>query len=115
MGNRALLLHQFGESEVREMRLAPGIKQNVAGFNVAMKNPPLMGVMNGASGGCDQLCRRPGQKWPLLLIQWAAFDQLHTEIWPSIVLAYFVDGNNVGMIQARGRFRFGAKSLYEIR
>src|SRR5437867_1218482 len=41
----------------------------------------------------------------------SALDQLHREVGAALVLADFVDGNDVGMVQAGNRFRLAAETL----
>jgi hypothetical protein len=41
----AFLLHQLGQSEIRQMRLAVGIEQNIGWLDVAMQQPMLVRVM----------------------------------------------------------------------
>ena len=55
----------------------------------------------------------PDRHWLALghLIKLAAFDELHAEVAGAIALADFVDGNDAGMIQAGGGFRFPTKAL----
>lgn len=43
-----LFFHQLGEAEIREHRLALRIQQDVPRLDVAMQNPALMRVVNGA-------------------------------------------------------------------
>jgi hypothetical protein len=45
------------------------------------------------------------------LIKLAAFDKLHAEVTGAVAFAYFVDGNNAGMIKPGRGFRFPAKAL----
>ena len=45
------------------------------------------------------------------LIELTAFDKLHAEVARAIAFADFVDGNDTGMIQAGGGFRFPAEAL----
>ena len=46
--NGALCLDQSRQTEIGEMRFAFCIQQNVSRLDVAMKNPVLMRVMDGA-------------------------------------------------------------------
>ncbi len=46
-----------------------------------------------------------------LLGEAAALDQLHAEVRLSLVLAYLVDGQDVGVIEVGGRLRLRAKAL----
>ena len=54
---RAVLLHQPGQPEVRQMRLALRIEQHVPGLDVPMKDAALMRVVDGARQLREQLRR----------------------------------------------------------
>ena len=51
---RAVFLYEFGQTEVSQVRLALGIKQNVAGLEIAMQHTTLMSIVNGVSESADK-------------------------------------------------------------
>ena len=73
----------------------------------------LVRVVDRARYLGDQFDRSPNRYWLVLrnIIKLTAFDELHAEVARAIALADFVDGNDAGMIQAGGGFRFPAKAL----
>ncbi len=44
----------------------------------------------------------------------AAFDELHGKVEPAIVHAYFVNGDDIRMFKARGRFGFPTEDAQEL-
>src|SRR5262245_33986040 len=98
------------------MRFTVGVEQDIGGLQIAMKNPALMGVMDGAGNFGDKVCDRiqcpvfrmqssavcratPLTQYRRLiaensLCQRPAFDQLHAEIELTVVLADLVNGND---------------------
>src|SRR6266566_3654553 len=95
------------------MRFAVCIQQNVSRFDVSMQNAVFMCVMDRASYLRDELRRLANRHRPTTdhFVQLSAFDKLHAEIALTIPLAYFVDGNDAGMVETGGSFRFAAKAL----
>jgi hypothetical protein len=95
------------------MRLARGIEQNVVRFDIAMQNPALMGMMDGPDdfhhelGGLARGHRAAAQFLP----ESRPVNEAHGKEMPADILAYFVDGRDMGMIEPRRRFRFGMKAL----
>ena len=89
------------------------IKKDVAWFYIAVKNAVLVRVVDCARYLRNQFDRLPDRHWLALgnLIKLAALNKLHAEVTGAIALADFVDGNDTGMIQAGGGFRFPAKAL----
>ncbi len=98
-------LDTLGQAEVGDVRLALLVQQNVARLQVAMKQLPLVRVMHRPRHRGQKLCRFP---WIVLeaiesVVQAAALHQLHAEEMLAVMLADFIDGHNVGMIEvARG-------------
>ena len=56
MGQGAFLFDQLGQSKIRQVRLTPRIQQDVAGLEIAMQHPALVGVVNSAGNGGEELC-----------------------------------------------------------
>src|SRR5262245_1198323 len=57
-----IAVQQLGQPAVGQIRLALRIQEDIAGFEIAMQNPALAGVMNGAGEGRHEL--RNG-RWPM--------------------------------------------------
>ena len=106
------------------MRFPLLIEQNVRGLDVPMQHAPLMRVMHRPSYRCHQthhpplptlhpstLQRSDALTFPIQVRQRAALHQLHAEIVLALVLADFVDRNDIRMIEIGGRFGFGAETL----
>jgi hypothetical protein len=83
------------------------------GFDVAMKDAALVRVVHGAHYLGDQFCRLPDRHRRLFnyFVKLAAFDKLHAEVARAVALAYFMDWNDTGMLQASRSFGFKAKAL----
>src|SRR5262249_19800933 len=119
----AFSLDKSRETKVGQMRFTFLVEQNVSRFDVAMKNPTLVRVMNCARDFCDQFDCAPDRHWLTFatgrirrgglgnLIKLAAFDEFHAEIAGAVALPDLVDGNDAGMIETGGGFGFPAKAL----
>src|SRR5215207_8346451 len=123
----AIVIQEAGDPEVGEMRLAVEVNQDVAGLYIAMNDALLVRVMERAREAGNQLCdaylrlsrcrfvyalpagvpavRRQSQRHHFP-IKAGSFDPLHAEEGQSLMLAEFVDGNDVWVIQFRGGFCF---------
>src|SRR5207248_11054904 len=96
----ALRLDQASQPEVREMRFAVCVEQDVSRFDVAMQNAALVSVVNCARDFGNQFHGAPDRHWfvPYHFIELAAFDKFHAEVAGAIALADFVDWNDAGML-----------------
>ena len=93
------------------MRLPLRIHQNVRRLQIPVQDPVLMSMVNGPRhrdhefGGRSQVllesCYMVNQVFSL--------DEPHREVLPSFVFANFVNGKNVGMIEAGDGFGLEAK------
>src|SRR5205814_468168 len=94
-GGRHAVIHveTFDQSEIADLRIALGRQQNVGWFEVAMDDPLLMSIMDGASQLLDQLSRltRRFRLAPQMLGKTAAGDILHGEERLSILLVKLMD------------------------
>src|SRR6266508_4612118 len=61
--HRALRFDKSRKTEVGEMRFALLVQQNVSRLDVAMQNPVLMRVVNGACHFGDEFSRLPDRHW----------------------------------------------------
>ncbi len=114
LGDRALPLQQAGQAEIGQVRFTAGVEEDVGGLEIAMEHAALMGVMDGAGERGQEhrrLARREG-RLPVgqPLRQGGALHQLHRQEVPAVVLSDFVDGHDVGMVEAGGGAGFGLKA-----
>ena len=111
--NSAFCFHQPGQPEIGEMRFAFCIEQNVAGFDVSMKDAVFMRVVNRARQFCDEFrciaCR--DRRALCHFIELSAVDEFHAEVAGTLAFAHFVNRNDAWMIQVGGGFGFPAKAL----
>ena len=81
--------HPLGQAEVRDVRLAVAIDQDVLGLQVAMEHAALMGMVDRSGDRGHQVGRGAGVflEWGEFVGEVATFDQLHTvEValgWPN--------------------------------
>jgi hypothetical protein len=88
-----------------------GEEEDVGGFEVAVDNAPLVGVVDGPGQGLQQPGRRAGRPGRALqpVGQAAALDILQGQKGPALVLADFVDLHDVGVAQPGHRLGLGLK------
>ena len=83
-----------------------------------MQHAAQVRVMHRLRDGGDEFrrapkpLRAPHSALRVQIREGAAFHQLHAEILLPFVLANFVDGNDVRMVEIRRGFRFGAETLH---
>ena len=116
-GQFAIVVRLLRESEVGDVRDTVGIHQDVLRLEIAMEDAALMGVVNGLSKNADEMCRlvgrgrmplRPdGEIWPV--------HKFHREILMPVVIADFVNRDDVRMRQACRGLGFCTESLDEFR
>ena len=112
-------LDTFGQTKIGHMRFTLRIEKDVGRLQIAMKDAPLMRVVNGA-GGLSHDLRGPiprSERLPVLGIrdepgEVAVLDQFHGEVMVTPAFPHFVNGNDVRMVQAGGRGRFRAKPFH---
>ena len=107
-------IQELGQSEIGNARLAGVVQEDVRGFEVAVQHALAVRVVDGLGDLLDQYaCLARGQ-WAIAhqLGQSLALDVIHREEGIALVLAHFVDGDDVGMLQARGGFGLRAKARY---
>ena len=106
-------VEELGQAEVADLGDPVGGQEDVAGLEVAMDDPGLVGGVHGAGEGLDQrggLARGHG----LLgqpLGKAAAFGEFEREIRSIVVLADGVDGDDVRMTQPGDGVGLGLESL----
>src|SRR5438876_12392506 len=95
------------------MRFAVFIKQNVPWLDVSMQNAVFMRVVHSARYFRDQFRRLPDRHRLASdhFVKLAAFDEFHAEVALAFALADLVDGDNTGMFQTGGSFRFATKTF----
>src|SRR5205807_5870573 len=94
----------LGQAEIGHAWLVVGIDQDVGGFEVAVKNPSLVCVMDCFGNDLEVFRGAFGRKRLLLdqLREAGSIDVIHDQEMFSIVHPDFMDGHNVGMLQCRG-------------
>ncbi|MCI0681723.1 MAG: hypothetical protein L0Y71_06440 [Gemmataceae bacterium] len=100
-----------GQPEVGNVRLAPGIEQDVARLEVAVEDAVLMGVMDRPRHLGQQRDRglRVSDKLRRAPRQADAVDQLHAEVVLPFVFTDFIDRHNVRVVEIGRRFRLAMK------
>src|SRR5436190_10839090 len=114
-GETAVAFQSASESKIRDMRLVLGIEKDIRRLEVAMQDAALMRVMNGARHLHDDRDAAANVLWT---IGWtrkfprerSAFHQFHGVEEAAIMFAYFINGNDMRMIEARARLSFAAKT-----
>jgi hypothetical protein len=88
------------------MRLAVGGDQNIGGLQVAMNDPPLMGVLNRFADRPHQLQDLPLRQtlFPGIFVKRDALDKLHDVVVRAVAPAALVNAGDIGMLQAGGQF-----------
>ena len=110
-------VEELGQAEVADLGDAVGGQEDVAGLEVAVDDPGLVGGVDGAGEGLDQrggLARGHG----LLgqpLGEAAAFGEFEREIRPIVVLADGVDGDDVRMTEPGDGVGLGLEPVELIR
>ena len=106
----------LGQAEVRHARLIVGVDEDVRGLEVAVQDATLVRVVNRPGDGL-QILRGALGRQNAFLGQTREIRSLH-EIHHQEVLAFmhadFVDGHDVGMLQARRRRGFDAEAFDEL-
>ena len=101
-------LQILGQAEIDDMRPVLAIEQDIRGLQVTVKDAPLMREVNrschrrqqsGGGAGLLEQARDPLDKA-------ATFDQLHAVIVQALMLAHFVDRDDVRVIEPGGRLGF---------
>ena len=102
----------LGQAEVGDVRLALGVQQNVARFQIPMQDAAQVGVVDRTGHQRQQLNRlaRLVEVVADMLFQTAPLDQFHAEIVAALAFANFVDGDDVRMIEPGSRLGFDAKA-----
>ncbi|GBD37417.1 hypothetical protein HRbin36_02548 [bacterium HR36] len=103
----------FGHAEIRDMRPAIAVQQNVGRLQVAMQDTPLVRVMNTSGSRNDEASSGAVilTVAPHVLGQVPPFDQPHAVEVIAIMFADFIDRNDAGMVYVGSRFYFDAKPL----
>src|SRR5204863_2883532 len=111
--NGAFCLNQPGQSKIGQVWFTFGIEQNISRLNVAMQNPVLMRVVDGACQFRNQL-RGSTDLYRLAFchsVQRFAVAKAHAEITATIPFADLVNGYDGRMIEPGRSFSFQSKQL----
>ena len=79
-----------------------------------MQNSVFMRVMHNARDFRDEFHRLPDRDRgaPNDFVKLPAFNEFHAEVTGAIPFAYFVNWNDVRIIETRGGFRFPAETFH---
>jgi hypothetical protein len=105
------LVQPFGETEIGDLRRAIGREQDIRGLEIAMDNAALVRRLCCPGQRSNQLGRWPRHhRLPRkLLVEAAAFNELHRETGGAIILHHVVDVHDIGMLQPSNGPRLGSK------
>ena len=112
-----LFPHDLGETEIQDLELAPFGDHDVAGFEIAVGDPALVGRADGV-GDRDREIEESFGIQPLRrddLSQGGALDVLHAEERNAIRFLDSVDGDDIGVIEGGHRLGLAPESLESIR
>src|SRR5205807_8333380 len=87
------------------------IYQDVPRLNVAMQDPPLVGILNGAPQLNDEFRSTPTRHWLTLdyFIKSSAFYELHAEVAGTVAFPDLMNWDDARVVQARCGFRLRSK------
>jgi hypothetical protein len=106
-------LNPPGQSEIGNVGLFLCVNQDVAGLEIAVQDPALVGMVDGPRNRRDESNRR----LPVTRIlgqplgHAAPLDQLHAEVAVAVVFAHLMNRHDVRMVEVRDGFRFPTKTL----
>ena len=105
------------ESEIGDVRLALGVDQNVGGFQVAVEDVALVGMVDcpGRQGDDFRPLRGVGDVAAQELIEALAFNQRHAEVIEPLIISRFMEFHDIGVVQIRGRLRLVTESPHLLR
>ena len=98
--------HDFGQAEVGDPRPIVGVDQHVLRLQVAMERAALMGELDRLGDDLHILRRALRRQWPIFheRAEIAPDDVVHREIMLAPMLADFVNGDDIRVLQVGGRF-----------
>ena len=103
---------EFRETEIQNLGVTVASDHQIFRFEVAMNYAHVVRARE-TFGNLNRNLQRLsyGQRTRFnFLAQRLAFDILHRDIWFAVIFTYFVNGEDVRMIQSRGRARFLKKA-----
>ncbi len=103
----------FGQAEIEQLGVAARGDEDVGRLDVAVDDPFRVGSVEGVGdldGGVEKQIELEGAAGDAFTKR-LALEKLHGDESAMLVLADFVDGANVGMVQGRGAARFTLKAL----
>ncbi len=103
--------HPLGQAEIAHERVARAINENVRGFEVAVQQALAVCFADRATHGQQQLGRLARGERPLgnPAGERRSLDELHAEEGLPLVIADFIDGRHVRMVQPGCRLSLAAK------
>jgi hypothetical protein len=107
-------LHALGEAEVGHVRRALGIQQDIGRLQIPVEDAVLMGVVHRTADHRQEPDSGAGvlSQAGEFVFEAASLDQFHAEVVLPSILAHFVNGNDVRMIELGGGFGFGVEALH---
>src|SRR5687767_15368956 len=113
-------MQPLGETKISDARLVELIDNNVGRFEVAVQDAAFVRIIDRFSNDLD-VANRAAE--PVAVAQFAirvdpgetlALNKIHGEERLAVVRAYFVDGNDVRVLQTGSGRRFSAKTLRHV-
>jgi hypothetical protein len=108
-GQRRAAAGHPGHPEVGDPDMGVPLEEQVLGLDVPVDDAAAVGVVDGVDRLDQQLDRAPGRGHQLA--HRAPADQLHGQVVAALLLAHLVDGDDVGMREARGHLRLAGEAL----
>ncbi len=108
-----VVVHEFGQAKVGDPWLIGSVDEHVLRLQVAMQSATLVSEVDGLGDDLHVARRRPWRQRPVLHegSEVATRHIIHREVMLPSVLADFVDGDDVGVLQVGGRFGLSQKSF----
>ena len=101
----------FGEAEVRDARLVEGVDEHVGRFEVAVQHAALVSIVDGLRDLLHVARGPSGRQRPRAhkVGKIVALNEIHREVGLAFHFAYFVDTDDVRMLETRRCLRFGTE------
>ena len=101
-----MLVDDLGQAEIGDVRFAVGVDEDVLGFDVAVDDAVLVGIMEGVG---DRGTKTRGVAGGEIVVfapvfEVGAFDEAADDVEDTLLLAFGVDGDDVGVLQLGRRF-----------
>ncbi len=105
------------DAEIHHFDYAIESEDNVGGLDIAVDHAAAMGIIEGAAGLHDvaEFLRERERRFAGdQFLQAFAFEVFHGDEGKAVRFGHFVDGDDVGMLQAAGGFCFAVETLEQV-